>query len=159
MTTPAERYRVADIERAKRDAANEALTSFERETAAAKLASMQGERTFEATERWTHPDATCPWCERPNRTHIAPDTPRSMAGGSKVPTPYELGASLCPVVRDLSTAGQGPWERLYRPPTEAEARAWRESNKAATAVRKPSEAERDAEVRERRARQGKLGGV
>lgn len=87
------------------------------------------------------PDPICRWCLNPVSTHTPKDATYSQPRGDKAPSPNQLGATLCPVVRDLSTAGAGPWERCYRPPTEAEARTWRESN-VVQAIKPPTAHER-----------------
>lgn len=142
MTTAADRHLAGELKRLERLAANVEAHPFERQHAQERLAKLSAPRT---PSGWIDGEAICRWCEMKISTHIQPDVPRSS-----------LGASLCPVVRDLSTAGAGPWERFYPTPTPEQAAAWRESNRPALVVKKPSRAERKAD---REARQRKLEGT
>lgn len=148
----AELHAAAEKKRLERLAANEAAHPYEREVARERLAGMV--TTGNGTDAWTNPEAICRWCARRIKTHgLKPD-------GSPLPR-WEAGASLCPVVRDTGrngdpAKGEKTYDRYFRTPTEDEAAQWRANNNAATTVRKPSKAEREADARERKARQTKI---
>jgi hypothetical protein len=81
---------------------------------------------------------------------------RTISSHSIGVDPKSLGASLCPVVRDLGKSdgphGSSPGQKYFSPPTPEQARAWREARDAAV-VKPATVAERRADVR---SRQGSL---
>lgn len=151
--TAAARHAAAERARLEREAANPNVSDFERDTARERLAGIPI-AGFIDTDAWINPAARCRWCQRAASTH------RYKPDGTPLDR-FDSGSSLCPVVRDTARkgnpqAGEDRYATYYRAPLPEEAHAWREANNAAAAIRKPSKGERDAEVRERKARQVKI---
>lgn len=112
------------------------FSEFEVETAAAKVRALKRDAP--------DLDPVCPFCDRRVSTHIATDAPRDRHGQL-----VELGASLCPVVRDNGRLGRPErgehtgWT-YYNTPTREQIAAWRASH---AGPKPPTREERRDEAR------------